>query len=379
MPFSAHAAAEPPTKLGVKAGDSITVETAIYSLVTKSANDSAAALGELLGGSRSTNFARMMTAKARAARHDRHDLPERQRPARSRPAHHRPRHGHPRHGAARPFPALLRLFLDPLVHLRQPRIANHNRLLGRIKGVDGIKTGYTRASGFNLVSSVSDGDRRIVAVVMGGASGGSRDTKMADLIRQYLPKASSQGGTPPLVAPIAAIAQAILPKRNPPMPDRRPKAEVVVATDEDQVIAAEEAQIAAQPPVEEVVETSSEPVMQAYAEPMRRPKAAIDGLKTAAGQPSGWAIQVASSPSEKEARGFLATAASRRRAPLRGLAVHRSVREERHHLLPGPFRRLRPEDGGLERLRRAEEEAHLLLRVRAIAGAVSRRRAPECL
>jgi D-alanyl-D-alanine carboxypeptidase len=111
------------------------------------------------------------------------------------------------------------------------------------------------------------------------------------------------------VAPIAAIAQAILPKRNPPMPDRRPKAEVVVATDEDQVIAAEEAQIAAQPPVEEVVETSSEPVMQAYAEPMRRPKAAIDGLKAAAGQPSGWAIQVASSPSEKEARGFLATAA----------------------------------------------------------------------
>ena len=69
----------------------------------------------------------------------------------------------PRHRAARAFPALLQLFLDPLLHLRPPRIANHNRLLGRIKGVDGIKTGYTRASGFNLVSSVSDGDRRIVA------------------------------------------------------------------------------------------------------------------------------------------------------------------------------------------------------------------------
>ena len=135
---------------------------------------------------------------------------------------------------------------------------------------------------------MSDGNRRIVAVVMGGTSGGARDNQMAELIRQYLPKASTQGGTPPLVAPIAAIAQVILPKRNPPMPDRRPKAEVVVATDEDQVIAAEEAQIAAQPPVEEVVETSSERVMQAYAEPMRRPKAAIDGLKAAAGQPSGW-------------------------------------------------------------------------------------------
>ncbi len=307
-PFSALAAAEPPTKLGVKAGNSITVETAIYSLVTKSANDSAAALGELLGGSRQ-NFARMMTAKARSLGmtgttfQNANGLPD---PNQRTTARDMATLGM---ALRDKFPRYYRYFSTRSFTYNNRRIANHNRLLGRIKGVDGIKTGYTRASGFNLVSSVSDGDRRIVAVIMGGASGGSRDAKMADLIRQYLPKASSQGGTPPLVAPIAAIAQAILPKRNPPMPDRRPKAEVVVATDEDQVIAAEEAQIAAQPPVEEVVETSSEPVMQAYAEPMRRPKAAIDGLKAAAGQPSGWAIQVASSPSEKEARGFLATAA----------------------------------------------------------------------
>ena len=74
------------------------------------------------------------------------------------------------------------------------RMANHNRLLGRVKGIDGIKTGYTRASGFNLVSSVSDGKRRIVAVVMGGQTGRARDNHMAALIKKYLPKASGRDG-----------------------------------------------------------------------------------------------------------------------------------------------------------------------------------------
>src|SRR5690606_27573159 len=80
------------------------------------------------------------------------------------------------------------------------RMGNHNRLLGKVKGVDGIKTGYTRASGFNLVSSVVDGNRRIVAVVMGGRTGSSRDAHMAELIKKYLPKASSGRGGGDLVA-----------------------------------------------------------------------------------------------------------------------------------------------------------------------------------
>ena len=76
------------------------------------------------------------------------------------------------------FPQLLQgLFGQRPSPTASSRIANHNRLLGRIKGVDGIKTGYTRASGFNLVSSVSDGNRRIVAVVMGGTSRAARATR----------------------------------------------------------------------------------------------------------------------------------------------------------------------------------------------------------
>ena len=86
------------------------------------------------------------------------------------------------------FPQYYSYFSTRSFTYGKQRIANHNRLLGRVKGVDGIKTGYTRASGFNLVSSVSDGNRRIVAVVMGGQSAKSRDKHMAELIRTYCPR-----------------------------------------------------------------------------------------------------------------------------------------------------------------------------------------------
>ena len=92
------------------------------------------------------------------------------------------------------FPQYYAYFSTRSFNYGKQRLANHNRLLGRVKGVDGIKTGYTRASGFNLVSSVSDGNRRIVAVVMGGTSGGARDKHMAELIKKYLPKASAPQG-----------------------------------------------------------------------------------------------------------------------------------------------------------------------------------------
>ncbi|TGW05341.1 D-alanyl-D-alanine carboxypeptidase, partial [Mesorhizobium sp. M2D.F.Ca.ET.145.01.1.1] len=125
------------------------------------------------------------------------------------------------------------------------RINGHNRLLGRIKGVDGIKTGYTRASGFNLVSSVNDGNRRLVAVVMGGTSGGSRDNQMAGLINTYLPRASTRGGGD-LVAkadsnPIKALAKVLLPKHDAPTPDEKPvavaEADTAVADDTTTAVA----------------------------------------------------------------------------------------------------------------------------------------------
>jgi D-alanyl-D-alanine carboxypeptidase len=294
--FSKNAAAEPPTKLGVRAGGSVSVETIIYSLVTKSANDSATAIAEHLGGSEDA-FARMMTAKARqlgmtgTVFRNAHGLPD--------AAQHTTARDMAMLGIAlrEHFPQYYSYFSTRSFKHGKRRMANHNRLLGRIKGVDGIKTGYTRASGFNLVSSVSDGNRRIVATVMGGKSGASRDSHMAELIKKYMPQASGRN-TGPLVAssarsPIQALVSAMLPGKNAPTPDPRPHTEIAVA-----LAQAKPTQPADPAPV--LVE-------HGYAEPIPARMADIDPVATAAIEPpSGWAVQVASSPSEVEARAFLA-------------------------------------------------------------------------
>ncbi|MER8438212.1 D-alanyl-D-alanine carboxypeptidase [Mesorhizobium sp. M1312] len=318
--FSANAAAEPPTKLGVRRGGAITVETAILSMVTKSANDSATALGELLGGNEA-NFAHMMTAKARALGmkgtvfRNAHGLPN---PGQFTTARDMAVLGI---ALREHFPQYYGYFSQRSFLYGRKRINGHNRLLGRIRGVDGIKTGYTRASGYNLVSSVDDGDRRIVAVVIGGKSGGSRDNQMAALIKTYMPKASSRGSGM-LVAkasggnPISALAKVFLPKRDAPTPDSRPDDD---APDDDAIASLVEE---TEPTVEEttpVVQTrpvsqtmkvnavaaataddvATARVAAAYAEP-----AAVDPVNTAS-VPSGWAVQVASSPKQSEAQALL--------------------------------------------------------------------------
>lgn len=329
--FSANAAAEPPTKLGVKPGGSVTVETAILSMVTKSANDSATALGEMLGGNES-NFARMMTAKARqlgmsgTVFRNANGLPD---PGQFTTARDMATLGI---ALREHFPQYYGYFSQRSFLYGRQRINGHNRLLGRIKGVDGIKTGYTRASGFNLVSSVSDGNRRLVAVVMGGTSGGSRDNQMASLINTYMPRASTRGGGA-LVAqadggsnPIKALAKVLLPKHDAPTPDEKPMA-VASADDTDAPAVADDATVAedgaAQSEQEDTTAQSEEAaplvkakkvktvivsapqvataqVVAAYAEP----SPTVDPVNTAS-VPSGWAIQVASSPKQSEAQAFL--------------------------------------------------------------------------
>jgi D-alanyl-D-alanine carboxypeptidase len=306
VPFSANAAAEPPTKLGVRQGGSISVETAILSMVTKSANDSSTALAELLGGSEE-NFARMMTAKARALGMSGTVF--------------RNAHGLPNTGqfttaqdmatlgiALREhFPQYYGYFSVSSFQFGKQRINGHNRLLGRIKGVDGIKTGYTRASGFNLVSSVQDGGRSIVSGVIGGSSGASRDAQLAQLIKTYLPKASTRDRGP-LIAkatggnPISALAKVLLPKHDAPTPDTRPEAEeAVVAMDVVTPVKRKTPEAAPIPAAAPVIEedTVQAPVVQAYIS-----QEEIDPVNTAS-VPSGWAVQVASSPSKTEALAFL--------------------------------------------------------------------------
>ncbi|CAH1660124.1 D-alanyl-D-alanine carboxypeptidase [Hyphomicrobiales bacterium] len=189
LQVSAKAAAQPPTKLGVRPGTTIKVDDAIKAMVTLSANDVSMVVAENLGGSES-QFARMMTAKARAL-------------GMSRSTFHNP-HGLPNsppnittardlivlgRAIQERFPQYYAYFETRSFQYGSRTIRSHNRLLDRIDGVDGIKTGYTRASGFNLLTSAKSGGREVVASVLGGRSAASRDNIMADLITSNLPQA----------------------------------------------------------------------------------------------------------------------------------------------------------------------------------------------
>ncbi|HUH49472.1 MAG TPA: D-alanyl-D-alanine carboxypeptidase family protein, partial [Mycoplana sp.] len=193
VPVSKNAAQEPPSKLGVRPGSKLTVEQAIQALVTRSANDVATALGEFLGGSEE-RFARLMTQKARALGMTRtvyrnaHGLPNTAQVTTAR--------DQARLGLAlrQHFPQYYGYFNTRSFRYGKATIGNHNRLLGVVRGVDGIKTGYTRASGFNLVTSAQADGRSVVAVVLGGRSGASRDQQMKQLIARHMPAASRRGG-----------------------------------------------------------------------------------------------------------------------------------------------------------------------------------------
>ncbi|UUP15813.1 D-alanyl-D-alanine carboxypeptidase family protein [Nitratireductor thuwali] len=285
---SRNAAAEPPTKLGVPAGKSITVEQAIHALVTRSANDVATAVAEFLGGSES-NFAKLTTAKARqlgmskTTFRNAHGLPNSEQKTTARDM--------ARLGIAlrEHFPQYYDYFSTRSFTYAGRRINSHNNLLGRVKGVDGIKTGYIRASGFNLVSSVSTGNRQIVAVVMGGRTARTRDAHMADLIKRYLPKAST-GSDRNLIARGPAtqpVVAAMVPPANVPVPSDRPDVAPVTAYAEERPASAKE--------------TFAKAISD---------KADIDPVRTASTKVSGWVIQVASMPTEDEARRYLAETAS---------------------------------------------------------------------
>src|SRR3954468_17907589 len=191
LEVSEHASAQAPSKLGLVPGQTIAVEDAIRALVTKSANDAAVVVAEGIGGDEET-FARMMTRKARALGMSRtvyanaSGLPDEDQLTTARDQATLGRAIQDR------FPREYRYFGTPAFVYRGWAMRNHNKLLGRVYGVDGIKTGYTRDSGFNLVTSVRRGPRHIVAVVLGGTSGAARDARMRGLIEQEIASASTQ-------------------------------------------------------------------------------------------------------------------------------------------------------------------------------------------
>jgi D-alanyl-D-alanine carboxypeptidase len=199
MKVSEHASEQAPTKLGLKPGQTIEVEDAIKGLVTRSANDAAVTIAEALGGTEE-NFAKLMTRKAHAlgmsktVYHNASGLPDDDQVTTARDQSILGRAIQER------FPKYYRYFATNEFQYRGSVIRNHNHLLGSVEGVDGIKTGYTRASGFNLVTSIRRGNRHLVAVVMGGHSASSRDGIMRSLIAEHMDEASSK-------RTVAAIAE----------------------------------------------------------------------------------------------------------------------------------------------------------------------------
>ena len=181
MPVSAHAAGQSPSKLGLRPGQTIEVEDAILGLCTKSANDAAVTVGEYIGGSEPA-FAEMMTRKA-------HELGMRQTTFRN--ASGLPNLG--QFSSARDMITLARAMMRN--HPREYRyfstrtftyngetMRNHNHMMEWYQGMDGLKTGYIAASGFNLVASAKRNDRRLIGVVFGGTSAPARDKHMAKLL-----------------------------------------------------------------------------------------------------------------------------------------------------------------------------------------------------
>lgn len=235
LTVSSNAARQAPSKIGFRPGETISVRDAILALVTKSANDVAVAIAEGVAGSED-EFARMMTARARSlgmsrsAFYNPHGLP----------------HSPPNITTARDltilaraiqerFPRYYPMFSTRVFNYAGGAYRNHNKLLGRVEGVDGIKTGYTRLSGFNLMTSAKADNRQIVSVVLGGRSGGARDKIMADLVVAHLPRAATTGRASTMVAEAPAIeppvraAPAAIPAAEPPPRPAAAAQPVVVA------------------------------------------------------------------------------------------------------------------------------------------------------
>ncbi len=233
MPVSAHAAAMAPTKLDLKPGEKLSVKDAIPSIVTKSANDAAVVLAEAIGGSE-PEFARLMTAKARelgmkhTTYHNASGLPDDRQLTTARDEAVLARALQDR------FPQYFHYFSLKYFTYRGHRMRNHNHLLGRIDGVDGIKTGYIHDSGFNIVTDVRRDGRHLVVVVFGGRSARVRDSHVVSLINSHIKLASTKHTAPKVVEgwrrPGKVASNMSLPPRPPqdeaeaakPLPPRAP-------------------------------------------------------------------------------------------------------------------------------------------------------------
>jgi D-alanyl-D-alanine carboxypeptidase len=196
--ISAQAAAVPPSKLDLDPGDTIPLGAAIRALVTKSANDVAVAIAEHVSGTEAA-FARAMTAKARqlgmrsTTFRNAHGLPDSEQvtTARDMVTLALAIYDH--------FPRQAQVFATRQFTYAGASYRNHNTLLGTFAGMEGIKTGYTRSSGFNLTASVRRDGRHVVAAVFGGSSAASRNAEMRTLLTRGLARAGTTKSRRPVL------------------------------------------------------------------------------------------------------------------------------------------------------------------------------------
>ncbi len=305
--MSKNGAAVIPSKLYVRQGQTFTVREAVYGMIVKSANDMAEGMGDHLGGSEA-RFAEMMTRKARqlgmtkTVFRNASGLPSKSQVTTARDM--------AKLGLAlqRDFPKEYGLFAMESFSFRGKRIRGHNNLMYRYQGMDGIKTGYTNASGFNLVSAVNHNGRRVVGVVLGGKTARSRDAQMAALLDKAVPQASRSRNTEQLVASAnvsrtfavtpAAAPTASLPPASVPLPmfaeRRQDPVAMQIATANNQMA----------------------DMMQVSAIPRPGPTA------VSAGQRSRWEVQIAATDSEAAARSLLANARSNIAGNYAGIAPY---------------------------------------------------------
>jgi D-alanyl-D-alanine carboxypeptidase len=333
MPVSVHASEQKPTKLFLRPGDTITVDNAIRALVIRSANDVAVVIAEALGGTE-LNFAHMMTDKAKAIGmretyyHNASGLPDPLQITTAADLATLARH------LAYDFPQYFPYFALPGFVYKGNYIPTHDNLIGRYPGADGIKTGFTVASGFNLTSSVVRDGVHLIGVVMGGRTAVRRDLEMMHLLDVEFaqiaanPTLVARGPVPweamtreqPMVAGFTLPATptelpgdrlAALSSTPPPIPQTEDEdaAEAHRAPDENfSVIHAEAPQLAsvAQPPKPAPVSSVPRAMAKAANAPVSQlALAAPQPAQPDDSQPHGWTVQIGAYANEELAKAYL--------------------------------------------------------------------------
>jgi D-alanyl-D-alanine carboxypeptidase len=315
LTVSQHAASMQPSKLGLAAGTTISVENAIKALVTKSANDIAVAVAEGVSGTESA-FAQRMTQTARSIGMTRsrfrnaNGLPNGQQVTTARDM------------ATLglriqvDFPQYYHYFSLRSFTYRGRTYRNHNRLLGAYDGADGIKTGYTRASGYNLTASVRRQGRHVIGVVMGGRTGASRNEYMKSMLTRALDRVQPSDSVN--VALLAGVPPDMTPgiRDDYPLPEPKPGTGAAAAvasltTGPAEVMPAPDTTIVFTPDTASVASLGdTTPTRPVVLEPISDEGSIAEEQEPqeTAPVPSGWAIQIGAYSSESDAHQRLATA-----------------------------------------------------------------------